>query len=74
MLPTVESDAAVTTARYARGRLFRPYLRCLSLATTTRIGLSAELTPREMRLGVRVLISREAAARWRSEREAASGS
>src|ERR1700757_1027069 len=33
-----------------------------------------KLTPREMRLGVRVLISREAAARWRSEREAASGS
>jgi hypothetical protein len=33
-----------------------------------------KVTPREMRLGVRVLISREAAARWRSEREAASGS
>ena len=31
-------------------------------------------TPREMRLGARVLIRRESAAEWRSEREAPNGS
>jgi len=30
------------------------------------------LTPDEIRLGARVLISRESAARWRAEREAAT--
>jgi hypothetical protein len=32
------------------------------------------LGPREIRIGSRVLISQEAAARWRAEREAASAS
>ena len=31
-----------------------------------------ELTPREMKIGTRTLITLEAAAKWRAEREAAS--